>query len=75
MVGLSAEAVAGAGLLSVVGLAKAVGGFARVVSSDSKQRSVKTCNIDLNHLILFRAYPIYGTSEDDQLGSSLFLPV
>ena len=45
MVGL-AEAVssaAGAGVLSVVGLTEAVGGLA----SDSKQRSVKTCGIDL----------------------------
>ena len=39
LVGLSAEPAVG--LLSVVGLAKAVGGLARVVISDSKQRSVK----------------------------------
>ena len=56
LVGLSAEPAVG--LLSVVGLAKAVGGLARVVISDSasKQRSVKTCGIDL--ILSLGTYPI-----------------
>ena len=54
LVGLSAEPAVG--LLPVVGLAKAVGGLARVVISDSKQRSVKTCGIDL--ILSLGTYPI-----------------
>ena len=54
LVGLSAEPAAG--LIPVVGLAKTVGGLARVVISDSKQRSVKTCGIDL--ILSLGTYPI-----------------
>ncbi len=42
--GARVPATTRAEVLSVVGLAEAVG--ARVVTSDSKQRSVKTCGID-----------------------------
>ena len=42
-------------VISVVGLAEAVVGLARVIFPDSKQRSVKTCNIDLK---LCKVYPI-----------------
>ncbi len=42
--GAGVPATTRAEVLSVVGLAEAIG--ARVVTSDSKQRSVKTCGID-----------------------------
>ena len=68
------------GVISVVVLAEAGRGLARVICPDSKQRSVKTCNIDL---ILCRVYPIRylvisgmcsRSAEDAKRGDELSVP-